>query len=250
MKEKYPVMDGAEPFYFEGDKTGVLVIHGFTGTTQSMRPLGESFHQAGFTVFGPRLKGHGTHYEDMERSTYKEWCETVEEGYRFLKETCDDIYIAGLSMGGTLTLHLAEQYPNTKGIILINAAIEIPEMSPEKVPETRYLDAIGSDIKKEGVKELTYEKTPVKSLGDIQQLMKEVRGKLSKIQVPARIFVSDVDHVVPPENSKLIYDNLSSEDKRLILMEESYHVATLDNDKEKIALESIAFINGLTSARV
>ncbi|SDH99429.1 alpha/beta hydrolase [Alteribacillus bidgolensis] len=248
MKEQYPVMEGAEPFYFEGDKTGVLVIHGFTGTTQSVRSLGESFNQAGFTVFGPRLRGHGTHYEDMERSTYIDWCETVDEGYHFLKETCDDIYIAGLSMGGTLTLHLAEQYPQTKGIILINAAIDIPEMSPEAVPAVRFLDAIGSDIKKENVEELAYEKTPVKSLGEIQQLVKETRQKLPQIQVPARIFVSEVDHVVPPENSSWIYDRLASEDKRLIPMEDSYHVATLDNNKEKIAIESIAFINGLTSS--
>ncbi|RSL32141.1 alpha/beta fold hydrolase [Salibacterium salarium] len=250
MEENYPVMEGAEPFYFEGNETGVLVIHGFTGAPQSMRPLGETFHQAGFTVFGPRLAGHGTHYKDLEQTSYKEWCNTVEEGYHFLRETCSDIYIAGLSMGGTLTLHVAEQFPAVKGIILINAAIDVPNMNADTIVGTQYVDTETPDIKQEHVYELTYEKTPVQSFREIQKLMKDQREKLHDIQVPARIFVSDVDHVVPPSNSEYIYNGLASANKRIIPMHDSYHVATLDNDKEMIAIEAIAFINGLTTTSI
>ncbi|MDQ0298030.1 carboxylesterase [Salibacterium salarium] len=247
MEENYPVIEGAESFYFEGNETGVLVIHGFTGTPQSMRPLGETFHQAGFTVFGPRLAGHGTHYEDLEQTSYMEWCNTVEEGYHFLKETCRNIYIVGFSMGGTLTLHVAEQFPSVKGIILINAAIDVPAMHPDAVPDVQFVETEIPDIKQEDVYEITYEKTPVQSLSQIQKLMKEQREKLPTIHVPTRIFVSDVDHVVPPSNSEYIYNHLASENKRLIRMHDSYHVAPLDNDKEMIAIETIAFINGLTT---
>lgn len=243
MQEAYPVLKGAEPFKFEGNDTGVLVLHGFTGTTHSMRYLGERLAEAGFTVCGPRLKGHGTHYEDMEQSTYQEWIESVEEGYQWLKERTKQIFVTGLSMGGTLTLYTAIKHPEVKGIMPINAAIDMPEMAQLRgMSEPRFLDAIGSDIKAEGVVELAYDKVPVKAVQGILALMDETREQLTSISCPALIFRSIEDHVVPPSNSDLIYETIPSSDKRIIDLHDSYHVATLDNDKEKIADGCIAFI--------
>ncbi|MBT2677601.1 alpha/beta fold hydrolase [Bacillus sp. ISL-35] len=243
MTDRYPVLEGAEPFYFEGNRVGILVSHGFTGSTQSMRPLGEAYAEAGYTVCGPRLKGHGTHYEDMEQSSYHDWIASVEEGFQWLKERCDTIFVTGLSMGGTLTLYMAEKYPEIRGIVLINAAVDIPAMEPVRQLEgTRFLDAIGSDIKKPGVTELAYEKTPVQSVKEILTFMKEVKEDLPKISCPALIFVSDEDHVVPPDNSKTIYENISSETKEIHPLKESYHVATLDNDQQIIIENTLQFI--------
>jgi len=243
---EFKVMNGAEEFYFPGNYVGVLVIHGFTGTTQSMRYLGEKFQEAGFTVYGPRLSGHGTKPEDMEKASYHEWVNDVEEALKKLKETCSEIYVSGLSMGGTLTLYLAENHPEIKGIMPINAAIYMPDMIKNyetfSRTGTRFVKGIGSDIKQEDVKELAYSKTPVKSMFDIIELSKNVRSNLSKITIPALIFKSKVDHVVPPENSEEIYDSITSNVKRLVELENSYHVATLDTDKARIAQECIAFI--------
>ncbi|MED2971093.1 alpha/beta fold hydrolase [Fictibacillus sp. B-59209] len=240
---KYPVLKDAEAFYYEGSQVGILVSHGFTGSTQSMLPLGKAYAEAGYTVCGPRLKGHGTHYEDMEQSNHQDWIASVEEGYQWLKERCDTIFVTGLSMGGTLTLYLAEKYPEIKGIIPINAAIDIPEMEPLKnAAEPRFLDAIGSDIKKEGILELAYEKTPVQSVKEILKLMEEVKNHLDQVTCPAFIFVSEEDHVVPPLNSQFIYEQISSEDKELYYMSDSYHVATLDHDQEAIIEHTLTFI--------
>lgn len=240
---KYPVLKDGEPFYFEGNSIGILVSHGFTGSTQSMLPLGKEYARAGYTVCGPRLKGHGTHYEDMEQSSHKDWIASIEEGYQWLAERCDTIFVTGLSMGGTLTLYLAEKYPEIKGIIPINAAVEIPSMEPLKeAAEPRFLDAIGSDIKKEGVRELAYERTPVSSVKEILKLMEDVKNNLGRVSCPALIFVSEEDHVVPPLNSQLIYEQISSEDKELYYMADSYHVATLDNDQGAIIEHTLAFI--------
>lgn len=243
MAEDYPVLQGAEPFYFEGSSVGILVSHGFTGSTQSMRPLGEAYAAAGYTVCGPRLKGHGTHYEDMEQTTYHDWIASVEEGFQWLKARCDKIFITGLSMGGTLTLYMAEKYPEVRGIVLVNAAIDIPAMEPVlQLEGTRFLDAIGSDIKKPGVVELAYEKTPVQSIKEILPFMKVVKEDLSKVSCPALIFVSDEDHVVPPDNSQTIYEKISSETKEVLRLKESYHVATLDNDQQLIIDKTLTFI--------
>jgi carboxylesterase len=247
MAEDYPVLKGAEPFYFEGSSVGILVSHGFTGSTQSMRPLGEAFAAAGYTVCGPRLNGHGTHYEDMEQTTYQDWIASVEEGFQWLKERCDKIFVTGLSMGGTLTLYMAEKYPEIRGIVLINAAIDIPAMEPVlQLEGTRFLDAIGSDIKKPGVVELAYEKTPVQSIKEILPFMKAVKENLSKVSCPALIFVSDEDHVVPPDNSQRIYNDISSETKEVLRLKESYHVATLDNDQQMIIDNTLAFIKKIS----
>jgi carboxylesterase len=242
MSEKYPIVEGAEPFYYEGSPIGILVSHGFTGSTQSMRPLGEAYAKAGYTVCGPRLKGHGTHYEEMETTSLEDWIASVEEGFQWLKERCDTIFVTGLSMGGTLTLYLAEHHPDIKAIIAINAAIEIPNMAAIQNTEARYLDAIGSDIKKPDVKELAYEKTPIRSIKEIVKLMSQVKEDLNKISCPAMIFVSEEDHVVPPDNSRIIYDKISSERKELYELKKSYHVATLDYDQAIIIEKSLEFV--------
>ncbi|WP_164667807.1 alpha/beta hydrolase [Virgibacillus doumboii] len=246
MANSFPVMKEAVEFYFPGNKTGVLVIHGFTGTTQSMYYLGEQLAEEGFTVFGPRLTGHGTTPEDMENASYQDWIQTVEKGLDKLKATCEAIFVAGLSMGGTLTLYLAENHPEIKGVMPINAATHMPELIANydslKNTETRFVKGIGSDIKQEGVVELAYEQTPVKSMQELIKLSEMVRENLSNVSAPAMIFSSTEDHVVPPENSREIYESIASDVRDFIVLDNSYHVATLDADKELIAKKCKAFI--------
>ena len=245
LDKDYEVLQGAEEFYYEGNEIGVLVIHGFTGTTQSMAYVGERFATEGFTVFGPRLTGHGTNPKDMELSTYEDWVSDVEAGLKKLNGICTSVFVVGLSMGGTLTLYLAENHPEIAGIMPINAAVHMPEF--EEVYESlkgseRFLDGIGSDIKAEGVKELAYAKTPVKAIGEIIKLMAIVKEELSKIKIPTLVFSSTIDNVVPTENSQFIYDAVRTDKKELVKLPNSYHVATLDNDKELIADRCIAFM--------
>lgn len=249
MTKTFQVMEQAKEFYFSGNDTGVLIIHGFTGTTQSMYYTGEQLWEAGFTVYGPRLTGHGTAPEDMEKASYEDWIKNVEAGLAKLQETCSSVFVLGLSMGGTLTLYLAENHPELKGIIPINAAIDMSDMKKSyqaiSRTEMRFVDGIGSDIKKSGVEESTYAKTPVASMGELITLTEKVRENLSSIKAPALIFSSSEDHVVPPENSQEIYDTITSENRTIEVLEDSYHVATMDHDKEFIAERSIAFIRSV-----
>lgn len=248
MEEKYPVLEGAESFYFDGNDTGVLVTHGFTGTTQSMYDFGKSFADAGYTVYGPRLNGHGTHHEDMEQTTYQDWIDSVEEGIAWLSARCSSIVIAGLSMGGTLTLYAASTHPEVKGMIVVNAIVENDELKEAfKVTEPRFLPKTGSDIKAVGVEELSYEVTPLKSVRELAHLMKETKSKLSDIHCPTLIFVSEEDHIVPPKNAEIIKKSISADQVNVIRLKNSYHVATLDLDKELIFRESVAFVKSLFS---
>lgn len=246
MSNQYPVMEGAAPFYVEGNSVGLLVSHGFTGTTQSMRPLCEAYASEGYTVCGPRLKGHGTHYEDLEQTNYQDWISSIEEGYEWLKQRCDTIFVIGLSMGGSLALYMAEHHPEIRGISVINPGINIPAMEHVREidgqNEARFLDAIGSDIKKPGVTELAYEKTPVRSVKEALTLMDKVRANLPKVTCPVLIFVSPEDHVVPADNAEIVFNEISSESKEVRQLKDSYHVATLDNDQQLIIDDTLDFI--------
>lgn len=249
MLERNPVMPGAESFFFKGNQIGILISHGFVGTPQSVRYLGEYLASEGFTVYGVRLKGHGTHYEDMEKCSHQDWIKSLEDGYSILQGHCREIFIIGQSMGGTLTLNLAHKHRSIKGIMLINAAINsIPPMEMYKnkhIP--RFVPEGDPDIKAKNVHEITYTKAPVRSMQQLFVLMEETREKLPAITCPVLAFRSEEDHVVPPENTNFILSTIQSDLKEVVPLYNSYHVATMDHDKAFIGEQCSLFINKLTS---
>src|SRR5699024_10985456 len=155
-------------------------------------------------------------------------------GLNQLKKTCTVLFVTGMSMGGTLTLHLAQKYPEIAGIMPINAGIHVPRyikfLQNVQPGDDRFLPGIGSDIKAEGIKERAYDQTPVQSLRELVILLKLVREDLHKVRVPTLIFSSIIDHVIPSENGQEIYDRISSNHKEIVRLENSFHVALLDND--------------------
>ncbi len=240
-------MVGAEPFRMEGNETGVLVSHGFTGTTQSVRPLGEALAAEGFTVAGPRLAGHGTTMEDHSQSNARGWISSIEEDLTWLEGRCENVFIAGLSMGGMFSLYFAGTRPDLiKGAIPINACMYLgnPDLArlvfDPMAPPT--VSGVGSDIKAPGVEELVYPEVPVPPLKEFMAVMRVTDDLLPAITAPVLILQSLEDHVVPPENGPYILERLGSTDKELVRLENSYHVATLDNDKQLIAERTVRFI--------
>lgn len=224
---------------------GVLVIHGFTGATQSMRPIAYALNKQGYTVSMPRLAGHGTSAQEMVTTGYQDWINSAEEAYHQLREKVKNVYVFGLSMGGTLSLYLAQKY-DLKGIITVNAIVVMPEefnqvINNPQIPD--FIGGIGSDIKKEGMKEWAYPQTPKKSIIEMAKLCEIVRDKLNDIKQPILIFRSLEDHVVPPTNQNYIFDHIGSSISTLIDLQNSYHVATLDNDAPFIIESTIKFID-------
>src|SRR5436305_12482715 len=158
-------MPGAEPFSAAGGPDGVLVVHGFTGNPQSMRPLAEAFAAAGFTVELPLLPGHGTSVEDMLPTRWSDWSGAAEMAYAELASRCDRVVVAGLSMGGTLTGWLAAHHPEIAGAVIVNGAFEPPADSfidmIKGMRETgaEVMDGIGSDVADPDVTESAYPQT-------------------------------------------------------------------------------------------
>lgn len=260
IKDEIEVMEEGMPFFLKGEgKMGCLLIHGFTGTTSSMRPMGEYLNTKGMTVICPRLPGHGTNIKDMARWSYSDWVKAVENALDDLLETCEICFVSGLSMGGLLTLYLAEKRgSDIAGIVPICAPVYkltsgIARFALPLVPVLsrviKSLPGPAGDIKDPNAKEVAYSKFSTHALGELIKLMKLVEAELPLVNIPIRIYESKEDHVVPPENATYIYENVSSADKELVWLENSYHVATLDYDKQKIFEESFEFFSRVEKLR-
>lgn len=244
------ILAGAEPFFFAGNDIGVLVCHGFTGTTQSMRPLGEALAAAGYTVIGPRLAGHGISPQAMALTTASDWIASVDEALATLRKTCKQVFMTGLSMGGTLTLYTAAKHGELiRGAVPINGTVQVDSADlgsmalDADMPAT--VPGIGSDIKAAGVTELAYQEVPVPALRQLYSLIGATHDLLPRIKCPTLVIQSREDHVVDPSNGPRIVRRIGSQRVSLLWLDNSYHVATLDNDKDLIARETVAFIRGI-----
>lgn len=239
------IISGAESFFIPGNHTGILICHGFNGTPQSMAYIGECLAKAGFTVYAPLLKGHGTCAEDMETCSYQEWIQDIQDAYNTLKKTCSNIVVMGQSMGGALALLLAGR-ESCCGIITLNAALEVPWYETFKHTSTpRFILEGKPDIHDPSAYEITYPSVPLKAVHQLLLLMQESRQNLHHVSCPVLICSSPDDHVVPAYCSMEIFQSISSSEKERIALPSSYHVASLDYDKDKIVMESLSFIERL-----
>jgi carboxylesterase len=246
-------MPGAEPFSHAGGPVGALLCHGFTGSPQSMRPWAEALAEAGLTVALPRLPGHGTRWQDMNMTTWDDWYGCVEREFLALRERCEAVFVMGLSMGGTLSLRLAEQHGrDVAGLVVVNPSVigldprlRVLPVLQRVVPS---LGGIASDIKKPGVHELAYSRVPLRALHSLRRAWDTVRADLPKVTQPLLLLRSAEDHVVEPESARLVLARVSSTDVTEIVLHDSYHVATLDNDAERIVAESLAFVRRIRPA--
>ena len=247
------IMPGCEPFSVSGGRDGVLVLHGFTGNPQSMRPLAEAIANAGYTVELPRLPGHGTTVEDMMTTGWADWSGAADAAYRELATRCDRVAVVGLSMGGGLTAFVAEEHPNVTALVFINALVKPPvqEMRDglkgllDAGMET--MESIGSDIKKEGSQEASYNATPLACAASLFDGIEKVWERLNTISAPTLILSSREDHVVSSDNSEDLARIVTGSVEH-IWLEDSYHVATLDNDASLVEAHTVRFLDSIFSA--
>jgi carboxylesterase len=212
-------LPGAEPFAASNGPHGVLVLHGFTGCPQSMRLLAEAF---------------------------ADWLAAAEEAYQGLAARCDRMVVAGLSMGGTLALHLARRYPEVAGAVVVNPLVAPPAESFRAILTgaleggVEVAPGIGSDIMKPGAVELAYDGAPIEAVLSLFDAVAEMSQHLDEIRCPILLLQSRQDHVVPAESGDLLVERAGGAIER-VWLEHSYHVATLDNDRDELEERAVAF---------
>lgn len=245
------ILPGAEPFRSEGGPVGVLVLHGFTGTPQSMRPLAEAFAGAGHAVDLPLLPGHGTSVDDMLGTGWSDWSAAAEAALVELQARTETVVVAGLSMGGSLTCWLATRHPELAGIICVNPAVRPDPGMVELVAGMvesgmDRMDAIGNDVADPEVVELAYDQTPLPPLLTMFEAAAEVGEQLGRITCPLLLMTSPQDHVVPPADSDVLAAAVSGPVERVSL-DRSFHVATIDLDRDLIARTALDFVARVTA---
>ena len=232
---------------------GVVLSHGFTGTPDAMRDLAHVCVAQGWNVRLPLLPGHGTTWRDLNRTTWTQWADELEAATTQLLDRCDVVVVAGLSMGGTLATLMAQRHPDVAGLFLINPAYTMPDLRLKVVPLlSRVLPsipAIAGDIKKPGVREAAYDRTPLRALRSQMTLWQTVTDALPQLRTPTVLVHSRTDHIVPPACSQLLLERIGSPDVREVVLENSYHVATVDHDADLIAEELVRFVRSLSEPR-
>lgn len=249
-----PLMEDAEPFYHEGSDVGVLISHGFSGSPRSVKPWGRHLADLGFTVSVPRLPGHGTSWQEMNKTRWEDWYGQVQRDYDKLRERCSAVFVMGLSMGGSLALRLAEDNPDVAGLAIVNPAVHSERPDRFLLPYIRHVvpafPGITNDINKPGMDEGGYTRLPLQAAYSLTQLWDIVKRDISQVTQPLLVLRSTEDHVVEASNSQWILDNVASDDLTFIELRNSFHVATLDYDADIIFDESVAFMERVLAAKV
>lgn len=248
-----PPAEDTSPFAFDGGPVGVVVSHGFTGTPASVRAWAEHLAAAGFTVRLPLLPGHGTTWQDTNKTRWPQWYAAIEQAYDEVAARCHTVFAAGLSMGGTLVTRFAEQKGDAiAGLILVNPAYTTERKDAKLAPYISWAvksrPSIGGDVKKPGVVEPAYDRTPVVAFASLLQLWKTTVADLDKVSAPIRMYRSVDDHVVDPSSARLLKARATGTTVEEILLHDSFHVATIDNDAPEIFAGSVEFIRSRLGA--
>jgi carboxylesterase len=253
--DQHPVIAGAEAFAADGGPHGVLTLHGFTGNPNSVVGLARAAVGAGYAVECPRLPGHGTDIADMLETTWSDWSAEAEAALDRLRAKLPAggrIVVAGLSMGGALTAWLGTRHHDLAGLVFINALVAGPGALRGAVEEglaggIDIFPGIGSDIADPDAHETSYEGTPLRPLVTLFDGVESFQSGLASIACPVLILNSPQDHVVAPSNSDHLAASVGGPVERVTL-ERSYHVATLDYDKDLVTERFLEFTAKATAS--
>ncbi len=252
-------MPGAEPLTAAprpeltgGRRIGVLLSHGFTGSPASMKPWGEHLAALGYGVVVPRLPGHGTTWQDLNTRRWEDWLGELSAAFDQLRAEHDAVVIGGLSMGGALVLRLAaDRGDQVAGVMVVNPAVATKRLDVRLLPVLKHVvgsfPGIAGDIKKPGITESGYTKTPLRAAHSMMQGWRPLVDDLPRVTAPLLYLRSDVDNVVDGASEPLILDRVGSTDVSRVALPDSYHVATLDHDAPTIFEESATFIARVTA---
>lgn len=242
-------MNPTEPIsYYGSSGVGVLLLHGFTGSPASMRPWAEHLMTRGYSVELPTLPGHATSWQDLNRTTWHQWYAAAQISLLKLAKESNQVFVGGLSMGGALALRLAQHQPTVSGLMLVNPALQaknkLLKLAPVLGKVIPSVPAVGNDISIPNVSEHSYDRTPVVAAASMLELWTDVKKGLPLVTAPTQVFTSLNDHIVPVSSSELILNSISTSPyhREQILLEKSFHVATLDHEAAVIFDRSVEFI--------
>ena len=240
------IIPTAEPFFMQGGKTACLLIHGFTGSPKEMRPLGEALNQNGITILGIRLAGHATQPTDMIRTRYRDWLASVEDGINLLKDSYDQVFYAGLSMGGVLALTAAATF-QPAGVLALSTPFELAQDWRMKFAHP--MSYLFPWIKKDHSNNdghVDYPAYPTRAIAELNNLTKVMQKSLEEINVPILMINSKADPVVPYAHTERFKQALKTDVLEQVTLKTSGHAITEDVEREIVFESAFRFIDKIS----
>ena len=261
-------------FRFEGGRSGVLLIHGLTGTPAEMRLVGKGLSRAGFSVYGMQLAGHCGDADDLIKTGWKDWYASVEAAAESFRKEVDHLFVAGLSMGAVLALKLAADHPDwVKGVGVYGATFRydgwatpwynrlafmlpliiklglgkhwmVHEAEPYGIRDERLRAQIaglmlGGDSAAAGLPG-----NPWPSLAEMYNMAKVVRRDLPRVHAPCLIAHAVQDDIASLSNARLVEQGVSGP-VEMLLLEDSYHMITVDRERRLLTERSAEFFGNI-----
>ena len=261
-------------FYYPGRDAAVLLIHGLTGTPTEMRYVGKGLAAEGFTVYGMQLAGHCGSEEALRRTRWSDWYASVEAAYQRLAASHAAVFVAGLSMGAVLALHLAAQRPaRLRGIACFSTTLwydgwAIPRLqfllplilATPLGERYRFVENFPYGIKDERLRQWVMDSmasgnstlagnlgTTGRSLRELRRLVKRVRKEMPHITTPTLVIHAQEDDMTSRSNADYLEKHLGGP-VRKILLDDCYHIITVDRQRQEVIRESATFFQGLLPA--
>lgn len=237
----------------ENEKAGILLIHGYMAAPEEMKQFARFLHEKSFTVYVPRLTGHGTAPEDLSTTTYQEWMESVEEGYIILKHSCKKLFVGGFSTGAALALELCTRVKDVSACFAVAPPMKLQDMGSNFVPAISLFNSMMkkaylSKITKEFInndpenKHINYVRNPIAGIRELERLTKKLEPVLKDITMPILIVQSRKDPVVNPAGTLKLFNEIGSNQKEYFLFDYDRHGILLGNGSERIYKDIENFI--------
>ena len=236
---------------------GALLIHGFASTPPELRRLGEVLAGHGFRCYAPTLPGHGTTPQDLERTRWQDWAARVAEAFDELASQCDDVVVAGQSMGGTLALHLAAHDLRVRGVATLAAPIWLSGPLPPLLPLLKHVvrwHRAGDDVdlwNPDAVEELhSYGIRPTRSIDELRRVCAVVRNELAEVRAPVLVVHGERDRSIDPRCAREIVRRLvGSEAVRLEMLPRSGHAISVDVDRDRVSEDIVGWFERFVPAQ-
>lgn len=226
-------------------KTGILFIHGFTGTPWVFREIEEKIKPKKFLISAPLLPGHGTQPEDLISVSWKEWVACAKKHFYELAPQCEKVFIVGLSMGGAIALLLGTEVP-CHGVISISAPFRFRKpwvlVMPVMRLFVRYWKKSLRSNENHTPEEIGYDRYPLSGLRQLLLLLKNLRMQICKIRVPVLVIHGRRDKKVPVQNAKWIYGAVPGNQKELVILDSNHHVITKGETAARVTELILNFI--------
>lgn len=259
-----------EPLHLDGGEHAVLLLHGLQSSPAELQPLAKRLNQAGYTVHAPHIRGYGFEHGDTPRSVtyWSEWHAVAREEFLALKKSHQTVSVSGLCIGAVLSLSLAaEMGDEIAALSLLSTTLWYDGWS---IPWYRFLRYVGyytpfrytytyrerepfglknEQLRKWIAREMAHKdssivgatKLNLPAVHEAERMIAAVKKVLHQVTAPAIIIHAEEDDVSSPRSAHYVAAHIGSKIQETVILHNSYHMITVDNDREQVAKDTIRF---------